>query len=83
MKTWMTANVASIRNADTFTLQGLPGMMGSAGFSTMTVNTSGQTMFENVANLAAMSMGNTVSVRGQMFKANGAPTIVSSRVMKR
>jgi hypothetical protein len=83
MKTWMTARVGSVMNADTFTLQNLPGMMGSAGFSTMTVNTSGQTMFENVANVAAMGMGNTVSVRGPMFKVNGTPTIVCAKVLKR
>ena len=83
MKTWMTANVASITNADTFSLQGLPGMMTSAGFSSMTVSTSSQTMFEDVANVAAIGVGNTVSVRGPMFKANGPPVIVSSKVMKR
>jgi len=83
MKAWMTAKVASTLNAETFTVQSLPGMMGSAGFSTMTVNTSGQTMFENVVNVAAMAMGDTVSVRGPMFKVNGTPTIVCSKVIKR
>lgn len=83
MKTWITAKVASIVNADTFTMQSLPGMMGSAGFTAMTVNTSAQTMFENVANAAGMSMGDTVSVRGPMFTLNGTPTIVCSKVQKR
>ena len=67
MKTWMTAKVASVMNADTFTLQNLPGMMGSAGFSTMTANTSAQTVFGNVANVAGMTMDDTVSIRGPMF----------------
>jgi hypothetical protein len=83
MKTWMTARVASVTNAGTFTMQSLPGMMASAGFSTMSVNTSAQTTFENVANVAAMNMGDTVSVRGPMFMANGTPTIVCSKVQKR
>ena len=83
MKTWMTAKVASTGNANTFTLQSLPGMMGSAGFSTMTVSTSAQTMFENVANVAGMNMGDTVSVRGPMFKLNGTPTIVCAKVLKK
>ena len=75
--------VASVTDADTFTMQSLPGMMASAGFSTMSVNTSAQTTFENVANVAAMNMGDTVSVRGPMFMANGTPTIVCSKVQKR
>ena len=83
MKTWMTATVASKLGADTFTLQGLPGLFGTAGFSTMTVNTSAQTMFENVANVAALNVGDTVSVRGPMFMASGTPTIVGGKVQKR
>ncbi len=43
-KTWMTATVASKVNADTFTVQGLPGLFGTAGISAMTINTSSQTM---------------------------------------
>jgi hypothetical protein len=83
MKTWMTAKVGSVTNADTFTMQSLPGMMTSAGFSTMTVNTSGQTMFQNVANVAAMNMGDTISIRGPLFLVNGTPTIVCAKVLKR
>lgn len=83
MKTWMTAKVASVVNANSFTLQGLPGLMGTAGFSTMTVNTSGQTMFENVANVAALNVGDTVSVRGPMFLPSGTLTMVASKVQKR
>ena len=82
MKTWMTAKVASTVNADTFTMQSLPGMMGSAGFTAMTVNTSAPTMFENVANVAGMSMGDTVSVRGPLFMVNGTPTLVCTKVVK-
>ena len=42
-------------NADTFTMQSLAGLMGSAGFTAVTVNTSTLTMFENVANVAGMN----------------------------
>jgi hypothetical protein len=83
MKTWMTATVASKVNADTFTMQSLPGLFGTAGVSTMTVSTSAQTMFENVANVAALNVGDTVSVRGPMFNLNGAPTVICSKVQKR
>ena len=83
MKTWMTAKVASTVNADTFTLQNLPRLMGSAGFSTISANTSAQTVFEDVANAAGMTVGDTVSVRGPMFLVNGTPTIVCAKVLKR
>jgi hypothetical protein len=33
--------------------------------------------------VAAMSMGDTVSVRGPMFLVNGTPTIICSKVLKR
>src|SRR5215467_11048024 len=36
MKTWMTAKVASKVDANTFTMNNLPGIFGTAGFSTMT-----------------------------------------------
>jgi len=45
---WVTATVASKIDANTFTLQYLPGMFGGAGFSTMQVNTSAQTEFANI-----------------------------------
>ena len=83
MKTWMTATVASKANSETFTMQSLPGMMGSAGYSIMTVNTSAQTMFENVANVAGMNMGDTVSVRGPLFMVSGTPTLVCAKILKK
>ena len=83
MKTWMTATVASKLSADTFTLQGLPGLFGTAGFAAMTVNTSAQTMFQNVSNVTALNVGDTVSVRGPMFMAGRTPTIIASKVQKR
>lgn len=82
MKTWMTAVVASKIDANTFTLQSLPGMFGAAGFSTMKVATSTQTMFENVSNVAALNVGDTVSVRGPMFLSAGAPTMIAGKVQK-
>ena len=82
MKTWMTAKVASVVNANTFIMQTLSGMFGTAGFSTMTANTTAQTMFENVANVAGLNVGDTVSVRGPMFLC-GTPTVVCAKVLKR
>ena len=76
--TFRPATLATFSN-----LQSLPGMFGTAGFSTMTINTSAQTMFENVANVAGLNVGDTVSVRGPMFLVSGTPTVVCAKVLKR
>ena len=79
MKTWTTAKVASKIDANTFTVNNLPGMFGTAGFSSMTVTTSSQTEFDNVSNVAALTVGDKVSVRGPMFLVSGTPTIIAAR----
>ncbi len=83
MKTWMTAKVASKIDAATFTVNNLPGMFGTAGVSSMKISTSLQTNFENVSGVAALNVGDSVSVRGPMFMASGTPTMVASKVQKR
>ncbi len=83
MKTWVTATVASKIDANTFMLNNLPGMFGSAGMSSMTIDASAQTTFENVSGVAALNVGDSVSVRGPMFMANGTATFVASKVVKR
>jgi len=82
MNTWVTATVASKIDANTFTLQTLPGMFGAAGFSTMQVNTSGQTEFANVTSVAALNVDDTVSVRGPLFTISGMPILAASKVQK-
>ncbi len=83
MKTWLTAKVASKIDASTFSVNNLPGMFGSAGFSTMKISTSMQTGFENVSGAGILNVGDTVSVRGPMFIGSGSPTIIASKVLKR
>lgn len=83
MKTWMTAKVASKIDANTFTVNSLPGMFGVAGITSMTISTSAQTTFENVSGLAALAVGDSISLRGPMFMANGTPTVIASKVVKR
>jgi len=39
--------------------------------------------FENVANVAGLNVGDTVSVRGPMFLVSGTPTVVCAKVLKR
>jgi len=83
MKTWMTARVASKIDANTFTVNSLPGMFGTAGITTMKISTSAQTTFDGVSGASALNVGDTVSVRGPMFMASGAATVVASKVQKR
>ncbi len=83
MKTWMTAKVASKIDATTFTVNNLPGMLGTAGVSSMKISTSLQTNFENVSGVPALNVGDSVSIRGPMFVASGTPTMVASKVQKR
>jgi len=83
MKTWMTALVSSKIDANTFIVNNLPAMFGPAGITTMKINCSPGTVFENASNVGALNVGDTVSVRGPMFMPNGTATIVASKVMKR
>lgn len=83
MKTWMTAKVASKIDANTFTVNNLPGMFGNAGISSMKIGTSMETAFDNVTSVSALNVGDAVSIRGPMFVASGVPTIVASKVQKR
>jgi hypothetical protein len=83
MKTWMTAKIASKVDANTFTVNNLPGMFGTAGISSVTVSCSSQTTFENTAGVSSLNVGDIVSFRGPMFMANGTATMVASKVQKR
>ena len=83
MKTWITAKVASKIDAATFTVNNLPGMFGTAGLSSMMISTLLRSAFENVSGVSALNVGDSISVRGPMFKASGTPTMVASKVQKR
>jgi hypothetical protein len=83
MKTWMTAKVASKIDANTFTVNNLPGMFGTAGVSSMKISTSMQTVFDNVSSVSALNVGDAVSMRGPMFVVSGVPAMVASKVQKR
>ena len=83
MKTWMTAKVASKIDANTFTVNNLPGMFGTAGITALKISISMQTTFESVSNASALNVGDMVSIRGPMFLAGGMPEIIASKVEKR
>ncbi|MBI3670598.1 MAG: hypothetical protein HY237_12555 [Acidobacteria bacterium] len=81
-----TPKIASI-NAPilTFTVNTLPALFTVAGIATVTVQTSAQTQFAgNASSFSQLAVGNTVSLRGQLFR-NGAnpPVLVTSKVLKR
>ena len=83
MKTWMTATVASKIDANTFTMNNLPGMFGAASIASAKITCSPSTVFEGVSNAGGLNVGDSVSVRGPMFTSNGTYTLVASKVQKR
>jgi hypothetical protein len=83
--TQFTANVkASSIVPPNFSVDTLPALFTNAGISSIHVQTSSNTDFEGVSGIAALVDGNTVSLRGLLFK-NGAlpPELVAKKVRKR
>jgi len=67
-----------------FSVDTLPALFTSVGISSIHVQTSSNTDFEGVSGVTALADGNTVSLRGLLFK-NGAlsPKLVAKKVRKR
>jgi Domain of unknown function (DUF5666) len=67
-----------------FSVDTLPALFTSAGISSIHVQTSSDTDFEGVSGVASLADGNTVSLRGLLFK-NGAlsPELIAKKVRKR
>jgi len=78
----LTATVASVIPPN-FTLSPLSSLFTSAGISQIRVQTSLQTEFENVANVASLASGDIVSVQGPLFKTFADPILVAEKVLKR
>jgi Domain of unknown function (DUF5666) len=64
-----------------FSVDTLPALFTTAGMSSIHVQTSSNTDFEGVSGVTALADGNTVSLRGLLFK-NGAlsPELVAKKV---
>jgi hypothetical protein len=79
-----TAKVKS-KSGDTFIVGNLPSLFTSANppVNEIEVRTSAQTNFNNVGNVGALNVGNTVSLRGLLFKTAGDPVLVASKVRLR
>ena len=80
--TRLTGRVQSITTAtNTIVLDNLPSLF---GVTTLEVRiTPGQTEFKNTTGLAALAAGDTVSVRGLLFKGSTAPFIAAKKIRKR
>ena len=83
MKAWFTATVASKIDASTFTVNNLPGLFAPAGINSAKIMTSSGTEFTNISGVAALNVGDTVSLRGAMFMASGNATMIASKVQRR
>ena len=79
-----TAKVKS-KSGDIFIVDNLPSLFTSANppVNEIEVRTSAQTNFNNVGNVGALNVGNTVSLRGLLFKTAGDPVLVASKVRLR
>jgi len=77
-----TATVASVA-APNFTVNKLSNLFTEAGISQIQVQTSSSTEFEDVSGVSALAAGNTVSLRGLLFKSSPDPVLIASKVRKR
>ena len=68
-----------------FTVNNLPGLFASTipAISQIQARTSAQTAYQGVTGFAALNLGDTVSLRGLLFKTLGDPTLVADAVRKR
>ncbi|MCL4523738.1 MAG: DUF5666 domain-containing protein [Acidobacteria bacterium] len=81
-KSIFTAKVKSkLSNGTDFIVDNLPGLF--TGIAQIEVRTSTQTEFHNTTGVAALVAGDTVSLRGLLFKTLGDPVLVAKKVRKR
>lgn len=80
--TQFTANVSGAPTPPTFMLGNLPSLFTGAGITTIKVDTSSATDFDNVAGVSGLADTNAVSVRGLLFNAS-PPVLEAKKVRKR
>lgn len=83
--TQFTAQVAGAPAPPNFNLGSLPPIFTNNGVSSIQVQTSSATKFEVVDGVSSLADGNTVSVRGLLFKNAGSPPaiLIAKKVRKR
>jgi len=82
--TQFTASVSGAPAPPNFMASNLPSLFTSAGITSIQVQTSGATDFDNVTGVSGLADKDTVSLRGLLFN-NGAnpPVLVAKKVRKR
>jgi len=81
--TRLTATVSGAPTGSNFNIGSLPGLFTANGITTIQVQTSSNTNFENVAGVSGLADSNTVSVRGLLFTSTPSPVLVADKVRKR
>ena len=81
-RTQVTGSIMSVTGAN-FTLGNLSSLFTGAGVSTIQVQTSSQTGFENVAGVSSLNVNDTASVGGLLFNSTAAPVLLAEKVRKR
>jgi hypothetical protein len=76
----LTGRVKSILNATDFVVDSLPGNFPSAQIQ---VRTNTQTGFQGISGIAALNVGDTVSLSGFRLKTSGDPVLLPEGVRKR
>ena len=76
----LTGRVKSILNATDFVVDSLPGNFPSAQIQG---RTSAQTGFQGISGVAALNVGDTVSLSGFLLKTTGDPVLLAEGVRKR
>ncbi len=71
-----TAQVSGAPASPNFSLGNLPAIFTNNGVTSVQVQTSSATEFENVAGVSSLADGNMVSVRGLLFKNAGSPPAI-------
>jgi Domain of unknown function (DUF5666)/Domain of unknown function (DUF4382) len=74
--------VASL-NAPNFAVNNLPALFTSNGISQVQVVVSSGTEFEGISGSSSLTAGNSVVLRGLLFKTAGDPILVAKKVRKR
>lgn len=81
--TRFTATVSGAPTGSNFNAGTLPGIFTANGVTTIQVQTSSQTGFDNVSGVSGLADGNTVSLRGLLFKSTPNPVLIADKVRKR
>ena len=81
--TRFTATVSGAPTGSNFNIGMLPGIFTANGVATIQVQTSSQTGFDNVSGISGLADGNSVSLRGLLFKSTPNPVLIADKVRKR